>query len=236
MIRLRHQDLNGRKLGPYRVTTVIGICNDIAISRRVSQPGPVFAQGLGLSHGNRLRNPARGWGARERKLTMVPASITRQALAILANWPGFPTLRSVMRELPQVQVFLAGGSIRRFMLREDRPLKDFDLFIDGSFEQCAGLLGVAGRMEFNPYGSPRWYPGPEETPYADVIAIRRFRTGLGQPENMVDLLHKVDFTLNAVAINLRTGTALDPWNAYRDAQQRMMRAVRLDVSDTPIVF
>lgn len=160
---------------------------------------------------------------------MQNATLQSAVNRLLQRWPGFPPLSDLLRRLPELQVYLAGGVVRQALLGQERQVKDFDLFVDGvSVDTLVGELSRAGHIAYSPYGAPRWLPFPEGSPYADLIPIRRFTNGLWPCENIVDVLNQVDFTLNAVAIDLRTGAVFDPQNGQRDARRTTMRAVRFD--------
>jgi tRNA nucleotidyltransferase/poly(A) polymerase len=140
-----------------------------------------------------------------------------------------------MRELPDLQVYLGGGALRCMVLGEDRGVKDFDLFFNGpSVDRCFQLLGRAGRLDRSPYGAPRWFPSPEGSASADLIPVRRFVNGFWPCKTMLDVLNQVDCTLNAMALDLRTGTFYDPQNGRRDAAARIMRGVRFDPRCEPL--
>src|SRR5579871_4433253 len=160
---------------------------------------------------------------------MRHADIYSAVKNVLDSWPGYRPLRAALLHQPNVMVYLGGGVVRQTMLKGVRPVKDFDLYFDApNSDEFLEELSQSGQIEFGPYGSPRWTPAPEGSLYADLIPIRRFTNGVGPCENIVDVLNQVDFTLNAVAVDLRTGEVFDPQNGCRDALQGIMRAVRFD--------
>jgi hypothetical protein len=150
---------------------------------------------------------------------------------LLAAWSGWPTLNRTIDELPDLHVYLAGGVMRDVLLGNNRPVKDFDFFLGGSaIAQALDRLALAGHLVNGPFGSPRWYPQPDGSPYSDLIPIEKFQAGLWPCEDIVDVLNQFDCTINAVAIDLRTAAIYDPQNGRRDAERRVMRAVRFDRS------
>jgi hypothetical protein len=166
---------------------------------------------------------------------MNQPTIQRKIMRCLEAWPGFQAVKTALVDVPGLEVYLSGGAIRDVLLGNRRPIKDFDLFVDGPrVDRFFQRLETAGRMESNPYGSPRWFPAPDGAPYADLIPVRRFSNGLWQCRNILDVLNQFDCTVNAAAIDLRTGAFLDPQNACRDAARRMMHAIRLDLPATPV--
>ena len=52
---------------------------------------------------------------------------------------------------------------------------------------------------------------------------------------MVDVLNQFDFTANAIAMDLSNQEFLDPHDGIADIRNRIMRAVRFDFPDTPIL-
>ena len=54
-------------------------------------------------------------------------------------------------------------------------------------------------------------------------------------ENIVDALNQFDFTGNALAVDVRGDRLFDPQNGLRDMRQRLMRMVRFDYPDEPIL-
>jgi hypothetical protein len=148
---------------------------------------------------------------------------------LLATWAGWPTLKTIINETSELHVYLAGGVLRDILLRDNRPVKDFDFIVGGpGLARCLERLAQVGCLAYGPLGSPRWFPPAHAAPYADLIPIDKFRSGLWLCENIVDVLNQFDCTVNAVAIDLRTGAIYDPQNGRRDAVRRVMRAVRFD--------
>jgi len=163
------------------------------------------------------------------------ATLEGQLRRVLLAWGGYPDVRRLMRELPEMDIYLAGGAIRDRLLGIDRPAKDIDLFIgDRGAERFLHKLEQLGSLSRGPFGSPRWHPGKDPACYADVIPIASFYNGLWRCEDMSDVLNQFDFTGNAIAMDLRTGRLLDPVNGLRDLARRQMRAVRFDYPDEPI--
>lgn len=154
---------------------------------------------------------------------------------VLDDWSGYQPLRDALRSRPKLHVYLSGGAVRRVLLGETRPVKDFDLFFDGEeSEAFIAELEQSGCVEYGPYGAPRWMPEPAGSASADLIPIRRFTNGLTPCATIVDVLNQLDFTLNAVAVDLLTGEVFDPQGGVRDACRRAMRAVRFDRPNVPI--
>ncbi len=153
----------------------------------------------------------------------------------LFDAPGGSEWRDLVNGSTELEIFAAGGCVRDLLFpRPDKP-KDFDIFLAGSgVPRALEKLARAGRLEYGPFGSPRWFPDPRSSFYCDVIPIARFFNGLWPCENITDALNQFDFTANAVAFNLRTGEFFNPQNGVRDLERRIMRAVRFDYPAEPI--
>lgn len=150
----------------------------------------------------------------------------------IARWPGSLALQRILEECPTVDLYLAGGAVRDSIARKPGDPRDYDFFLGGrDVDRALQILARYGHFSKGPFGSPRWFPQPDSSLYADVIPIERFRNGLWQCENIVDALNQFDFTANAVACDLRSGRTFDPQNGVRDITKRVIRAVRFDYPD-----
>lgn len=154
----------------------------------------------------------------------------------LDSWPGYKSLSRVAESFSDVQIYVAGGVVRDIILGRQSDPKDFDFFVDGpSVPQALAALADAGQMDTGPFGSGRWTPAGASRVYCDVIPISRFSNGLWRCEDFTDALNQFDFTGNAVGFDVRGGRFFDPQNGRRDLERRIMRAVRFDYPDEPIV-
>ena len=153
----------------------------------------------------------------------------------IASWPGGVVISDLLQRHRDVDWYAAGGVIRDILLGESDPAKDFDFFLGGAgIARVLAELETHGDLATGPFGSPRWTPSRGGSP-ADVIPISGFFNGLWPCRDMVDALNQFDFTANAIALDLRSGRLLDPQNGRRDAEERVLRAVRFDYPDEPIV-
>ena len=157
-------------------------------------------------------------------------------LDVFRAWQGHDDLQRVMDHVPDLDVFIAGGVVRDVILGRRVKPKDFDFFLAGpSVGQAVAMLGESGGMSAGPFGSPRWFPKGESGVYCDLIPITRFRNGLWDCADITDVLNQFDFTGNAVAFDLREGRFFDPQNGRRDIGLKVMRALRFDYPDEPII-
>jgi hypothetical protein len=155
--------------------------------------------------------------------------------ATLHGWAGLPYLLAAMQDFPAVEVYLGGGAVRRVLLEENRAVKDFDFFLDGpNVDEFRSRLAANGVVDRTAYGSPRWFPGPDGSPSADLMHVKQFCNGLPNCRNVSEAMTQCDCTVNAVAVNLRTGTVIDPTGGRRDAERRVMRAVHFNCLTRPI--
>lgn len=161
--------------------------------------------------------------------------IYRQVLALLGKTRVGSAWLEISADFGELDVYLAGGSLRDVLLKRDVGPKDFDFFLGGvGIEKVLTRLAVDGTVRSGPFGSPRWFPGEPGIAYCDVIPIEGFFNGLWKCEDIVDVLNQFDFTGNAVALHLRTGVLHDPQNGLRDLSHGVMRAIRFDYPDEPI--
>jgi hypothetical protein len=155
---------------------------------------------------------------------------------VLQSWVGYECLAEILAECPDLQVFLAGGAVRNCFLTPPLEVQDFDFFVNGpSLERALKILERHGTLLQTPYGAPRWHPAQNSECYADFIPIRDFKPGLWQCEDIVDVLNQFDFTVSALAFDLRTERGFDPQNGFRDLTRRTMKMVRFDYPDGPFI-
>jgi hypothetical protein len=114
--------------------------------------------------------------------------------------------------------------------------KDFDFIFSGSnVAESIELLKQYGDIIVGPFGSPRWFPTQSVT-YSDILQSTRFNAGLWPCEDTLDVLHFIDFTANAIAVDLRRKIILDPHNGRRDICRRILRATRFDHLSTELTI
>ena len=145
-------------------------------------------------------------------------------------------ISGIIEEFSDLEVYLAGGSVRDVILDRQSQIKDVDLFVAGkSIENALRRLDDSGHLTQNPHGTPRWYPQIGTDEHFDFIPIQQFNNGLWKCENIVDVLNHFDFTGNALAFNLYSGQFHNPQNGLRDLTLRVIRSIRFDIPDEPFV-
>lgn len=166
---------------------------------------------------------------------MTNDQLFRSTMRALGEWPGFPAFDKAFTETHDVSAYLAGGAVRDLVSAKGHRPKDFDFFLGGGgVKTFIDSLKQNGSLVSGPFGSPRWFPQNISTQYADVIPISTFYNGLWRCDDILDVLNQFDITVNAVAIDLRTGSVFNPQNGLRDLERRTIRAVRFDYPDEPI--
>lgn len=153
--------------------------------------------------------------------------------------PQFQFLRELGQEFPDAESFVVGGIVRDVLL--DREAKDYDFVIRGvpadalrTFLESRGHVDLVGRnfgvLKFVPNG---WPEGAE--PIDIALPRRDHAEGTGgardfevQADHTLPVeedLSRRDFTINAMAWDLRAGRLVDPFDGRQDLDERRIRAV-----------
>ncbi|MBI5733751.1 MAG: CCA tRNA nucleotidyltransferase [Candidatus Kerfeldbacteria bacterium] len=141
-------------------------------------------------------------------------------------------------DLPQAEVYLAGGAVRDLLL--ERPTKDYDLVVRGvpadkleNWLERQGKVNLVGKT----FGVFKWQPS--SWPYEDIdVALPRTEHTLSHSGEYRDFnvqsdpnlpieqdLQRRDFTINALALNLATGELLDSGGGEADIRAKIIRTV-----------
>ena len=159
----------------------------------------------------------------------------------------FNFIIELKKEFPKAEVFLVGGAVRDFFLKQ--KTKDYDFVIRNvelnnleSFLSQQGKVNLVGQC----FGVFKFIPfdGDKENPF-DIALPRKdfsFKTGGYrdveiQTDPKMELkqdLSRRDFTINAMALkwesfsssNSTIWEVIDPFKGYDDLQKRIIRAVR----------
>ncbi|MDQ3984989.1 MAG: CCA tRNA nucleotidyltransferase [Actinomycetota bacterium] len=154
----------------------------------------------------------------------------RAALAALLS-PDSPIQRLADEyERAGHQLYLVGGAVRDALLRRSRSTPEFDFASDAEPEETRRLV--------EPFARAIWLQGAAYgTVGAEVdglvMEITTFRTEKYQPSSRhpevsfeADIqtdLSRRDFTINALAVNLKDRQMLDLFNGIGDLEQRLIR-------------
>ena len=149
-----------------------------------------------------------------------------------------------LQEHPEVNLYLVGGAIRDALLGRRMREVDFDFVIAGlaspqleSWFRANGELNLVGQhfgvYKFMPHGCT-----PEETTFIDIALPRTEAVAQGSLGGYKDFtiqsdpnlpieedLARRDFTINAMAFDVRTQKLIDPFNGQMDLAQKTIRAV-----------
>ena len=138
------------------------------------------------------------------------------------------TLTRLFSSYPALsEIYLCGGCIRDYLMG-CAPGKDLDVFVHCNRAELDALLcylAQYGRLDYGPYGSPRFYPEGTDAHYADIIPFYNFIVSEKPVTDIYALLSNFDFTANALGYNLKTGDFYDPVGGAEDIRSIPLSAV-----------
>lgn len=150
--------------------------------------------------------------------------------------PGLAFLHDVLAAFPEAEWFVVGGAVRDHLLgREGR--RDFDLVVRGmpldellAFLEPRGSVDVVGKhfgvLKFTPPGGETVDIAWPRTERAGGSGAYRDFTVQSDPSIAIEAdLARRDFTMNAIAFDIRTGAFVDPFGGRKDIERRLVRAV-----------
>ena len=149
-----------------------------------------------------------------------------------------------LKEHTNAELFLVGGAVRDLLLKRKTTDIDFDFVIRGlkkerieSWFSSRGTIDLVGRT----FGVYKFLPSgidPAKHHFIDIALPRTEQSNeksLGgykdfeiQSDETLPIetdLARRDFTMNAMAINMRTGELTDPFQGQEDLVQKTIRAV-----------
>lgn len=145
-------------------------------------------------------------------------------------------LRSIDRLFPTGKTFLVGGSVRDLLL--GRAVKDCDVVVTGVRPRMVQKkLATLGKVEFvgARFGVFKVFPKggrfhldvalPRRETAHMTGGLRDFAVQSDPNLSIEDDLSRRDFTVNAMAYNMRTNELIDPFGGLRDLKKKMLRAV-----------
>ncbi|GAB3897382.1 hypothetical protein GCM10028803_15820 [Larkinella knui] len=159
---------------------------------------------------------------------------------ILNKLPGYSIFLKGVLTFKNQEYYIAGGAIRDLILNKSSNIKDIDIFVTQDiydevyFEKFVHYLNEFGKVEYGPYGSPRWFPNKGNLFYYDIVPYYKFNVGLGIENNINKILNQFDFTANAIAYDIKNNILLDPIDGIKDINNKILKAVRLDFPDSYI--
>ncbi len=157
----------------------------------------------------------------------------------LEQEPGLGFLRELAAEFPGSEAYLVGGIVRDALL--GREAKDYDFVIRGvpvrdleAFLSARGSVNLVGRN----FGVFKFVPAdwPEGAEAIDIAlprtehaegtgGARDFDVQANPDLRTEDDLARRDFTINAMAWDVRNGKLVDPYGGRADLDARTIRAV-----------
>ncbi|MFH1430273.1 MAG: HD domain-containing protein [Candidatus Uhrbacteria bacterium] len=153
--------------------------------------------------------------------------------------PGFAFLNDLATVFPDSEAFVVGGIVRDAALARDA--KDYDFIVRGvPADQLAAFLQERGKVNLvgRTFGVYKFVPQgwPDDAEAIDIALPRTehaegtggYRDVETQSDPMLSIaddLARRDFTINAMAWDIRNSTLIDPFNGRADLDAHIIRAV-----------
>ncbi|MEB2334994.1 MAG: HD domain-containing protein [Anaerolineaceae bacterium] len=181
-------------------------------------------------------------GSPEQALRAAQFSRHKEKLEILympISLPRSPLLGKVRDALPDDKIHLVGGAVRDMLL--ERPSHDLD------FAAPSGGIALARRVaraldanfmildEERDTGRVIVIDEDDSRIYLDFTTYRSGDPSTGSGQTLEDDLRARDFTINAIAYDLRNDALIDPLNGADDIRAKIIRACSpTSLTDDPI--
>jgi len=142
-----------------------------------------------------------------------------------------PLIDKVRNALPGQEIYLVGGAVRDMML--NRLSHDLDFALPSNGISLARRVANALQADFMILDDERDTGRVIVTEPGDARTFLDFATYRGN--NFDEDLRARDFTINAIAFDLRASTIIDPLNGASDLRAKTIRACsQTSISDDPI--
>lgn len=166
----------------------------------------------------------------------------RQFREKLEEEPFFPVLENLMTVFPNAEIYAVGGAIRDAALGE-REHKDYDFVVRNvpakdleKFLKVGGHTKLVGKsfgvFKCMPFGSEDEMTEPLDIalPRTEHAAeegggVRDFEVQSDPSLPIEEDLSRRDFTINAIAYNIKSGEIVDPHNGLEDLERKKIKAV-----------
>ncbi|MFH0780062.1 MAG: HD domain-containing protein [Parcubacteria group bacterium] len=148
-------------------------------------------------------------------------------------------LDSFFKELPELEMYLVGGLVRDTILKHKTP-KDYDFIARGvpiakliKTLKKYGAVDLVGRdfgvIKFLPTDSNLTEPIDIALPRTEIAfntgGYRDFEAQADHNLPIEDDLSRRDYTINAIAYDLKNGKIIDPFDGQKDLKNKTIRAV-----------
>ncbi len=153
-------------------------------------------------------------------------------------------VKKFLDEFPDAELYLVGGAVRDLFMKRKMLDVDFDFVIRRLPEkELEDWFSVLGEIDFvgRTFGVYKFIPEGMDPSRHHAVDIALPRTERAHPHSkggykefdvqsdinlpLSEDLSRRDFTMNAMAINMRTGELVDPFGGERDIKQKLIRAV-----------
>ena len=149
----------------------------------------------------------------------------------------FNFIDKIHKEYPNATVFLVGGAVRDLLHNSTVPPEDLDFVVEGiRRDELEGFLeknGVVKDVESRAFGVFIFVPKGEKNSFD--IALPRDEHWLGEGYKDIEVkteglsikddLARRDFTINAMALNLRNFELVDEFKGKEDLKNKIIRTV-----------
>ncbi|NUM25604.1 MAG: CCA tRNA nucleotidyltransferase [Candidatus Buchananbacteria bacterium] len=156
----------------------------------------------------------------------------------LKKWSIQPFIKQFYKQLPEAEIFLVGGAVRDMLL--NRPTTDFDLVVRNvskptleKFLTAHGKVNLVGKK----FGVFKFVPKGWVGTEIDIALPRTehsinfsggykdFKINSSAKLKIEDDLGRRDFTINAIAYDVKNKKLLDPYQGLQDLNHKVIRAV-----------
>ena len=156
----------------------------------------------------------------------------------LSKWAKIPFIKQLIKKFPKADLFLVGGAVRDEIL--GRETKDFDFVIRGvSKDNLQKFLTTQGKVDLvgKKFGVFKFKPKGWKGLEIDIAlprtehsinfsgAYKDFKIQSNAKLKIEDDLSRRDFTINAMAFNIKKQELVDPFNGQVDLKKQKIKAV-----------
>lgn len=153
-------------------------------------------------------------------------------------------VKNFLHDFPDGELFLVGGTVRDLLMKRKSLNGDFDFVVRlVHIKDIESWFSAYGEMDFvgRVFGVYKFTPDGLDHSHQHPIDIALPRTEKPQPESqggykdfdiqfntelaIQEDLARRDYTINAMAINMRNGDFIDPFGGEQDIRDHIIRAV-----------